>query len=418
MKDEAKILFISGSIGLGHVTRDLAIVEELRARRPGWRVVWLAADPARGVLREAGEELAPECRQFTGETDLVEELGGEYSLPLTQPTAWLKSPRLWRSFFRLWRHQRRNVAIFQKLTRREGFDLAIGDEAYEIMLELARRPALKPRRLAMLFDFVGIDAVSRSLWERVTVQMASWYGERLVRRLPRMFDLTLMIGEEEDVEDKPFGWRQANRRELARSMVKFVGYALPFKPAEFQDRVRLKQQLGYGTEPFIICSIGGTAVGAALLQLCGRAYPLLKKKIPHLRMVAVCGPRISPEELQLPVEIERRGYVHRLYEHLAACDLAIVQGGGTTTLELTALRRPFLYFPLADHFEQRLHVAKRIERHGAGVKLEFASTTPECLAAEVLAHIGEEAGYPPIRSDGAARAADLLVDLMAVKAER
>jgi hypothetical protein len=41
-----------------------------------------------------------------------------------------------------------------------------------------------------------------------------------------------------------------------------------------------------------------------------------------------------------------------LYRHLAACDLAIVHGGLTTCMELTAARRPFVYVPLRHHFEQ------------------------------------------------------------------
>jgi hypothetical protein len=51
-----------------------------------------------------------------------------------------------------------------------------------------------------------------------------------------------------------------------------------------------------------------------------------------------------------------------LHLHLAACDLAVVQGGLTTTMELTASRRPFPYFPLARHFEQNGHVRYRPER--------------------------------------------------------
>jgi len=43
--------------------------------------------------------------------------------------------------------------------------------------------------------------------------------------------------------------------------------------------------------------------------------------------------------------------------HLAAWDLAIVQSGLTTAMELTANRRPFLYFPLKHHFEQNYYVA-------------------------------------------------------------
>jgi UDP-N-acetylglucosamine:LPS N-acetylglucosamine transferase len=110
--------------------------------------------------------------------------------------------------------------------------------------------------------------------------------------------------------------------------------------------------------------------------------------------------------------VERRGYVPRLHEHFAACDLAIVQGGGTTTLELTALRRPFIYFPLEGHFEQQRHVARRLERHGAGVKLQCRKTTPKSLTAAVLANIGREVRYPPVATDGARKAAELLCGLM------
>lgn len=54
-----KVLYVSGNIGLGHVTRDLAVADALRARNPDVRISWLAAEPALTVLREAGEDLHP-----------------------------------------------------------------------------------------------------------------------------------------------------------------------------------------------------------------------------------------------------------------------------------------------------------------------------------------------------------------------
>ena len=83
-------------------------------------------------------------------------------------------------------------------------------------------------------------------------------------------------------------------------------------------------------------------------------------------MIVVAGPRIDPATLPQADGLEVRPYVHDLYRHLAACDLAVVQGGLTTAMELTANRRPFIYFPLEHHFEQNLHVRHRLERYGAG----------------------------------------------------
>jgi predicted glycosyltransferase len=69
-------------------------------------------------------------------------------------------------------------------------------------------------------------------------------------------------------------------------------------------------------------------------------------------MIVVAGPRIDPRPLRAPEGVEIHAYVPDLYRHLAVRDLAVVQGGLTTTMELVASNRPFLYFPLGHHFEQ------------------------------------------------------------------
>jgi predicted glycosyltransferase len=55
-----KALFISGSLGLGHVGRDLEIAGALRKLRPEVEVSWMAESPASNMLQKAGEKLLPE----------------------------------------------------------------------------------------------------------------------------------------------------------------------------------------------------------------------------------------------------------------------------------------------------------------------------------------------------------------------
>ena len=55
------ILFISGSLGLGHIVRDLALAGELRRQIPEEKISWLAAHPANLLLKEAGEEILPDA---------------------------------------------------------------------------------------------------------------------------------------------------------------------------------------------------------------------------------------------------------------------------------------------------------------------------------------------------------------------
>jgi predicted glycosyltransferase len=130
-------------------------------------------------------------------------------------------------------------------------------------------------------------------------------------------------------------------------------------------------------------------------------------------MVLVAGPRIDPASVPAPAGVEVRGYLPDLRRHLAACDLAVVQGGLSTTMELTAARRPFLYVPLRHHFEQQVHVPHRLANYRAGRRLDYAEAAePERLAEAVAAEIGRPVGYRPVETDGAARAARLLADLL------
>jgi UDP-N-acetylglucosamine:LPS N-acetylglucosamine transferase len=110
--------------------------------------------------------------------------------------------------------------------------------------------------------------------------------------------------------------------------------------------------------------------------------------------------------------VEVRAFVPDLDRHLAACDLALVQGGLTTCMELTAAGTPFLYFPLKNHFEQNFHVAHRLDRHGAGRRMAFATATPDMIAEAMVAALQAPAGFKPVEAEGAARAARMLAELI------
>jgi predicted glycosyltransferase len=162
----------------------------------------------------------------------------------------------------------------------------------------------------------------------------------------------------------------------------------------------------------VIVTVGGSGVGEALLRRVIAAYPMAAARIPGLRMIAVAGPRIDPETLDAPAGVEVRAFVPNLYRHLVACDLAVVQGGLTTTMELTAARRPFLYFPLANHFEQNRHVRHRLERYGAGRAMDYVTADPDAIAAAMAEEIDRPITYLPVEADGARRAAELIAPLL------
>jgi len=159
-------------------------------------------------------------------------------------------------------------------------------------------------------------------------------------------------------------------------------------------------------------TVGGSGVGEHLLRRVASSFEIAKRDIPELRMIIVAGPRIDPDSLPKIEGLEVRPYVHNLYRHLAVCGVAIVQGGLTTSMELTASQRPFLYFPLRYHFEQNFHVRHHLDRYGAGQCMDFDLATPELIARSIADAVGKSVSYRPVERDGARQAATLLAELI------
>jgi predicted glycosyltransferase len=192
----------------------------------------------------------------------------------------------------------------------------------------------------------------------------------------------------------------------------FAGYIIGEHPHAFGSRAELRERLGYRPDERVcIVTVGGSAVGAHLIKRILQSYPIARARLPELRMIVVAGPRIDPASLHAPRGVEVHAFVPDLDRHLAACDLALVQGGLTTCMELTAAGTPFLYFPLKNHFEQNFHVAHRLDRYGAGRRMEFATSTPDMIADAMVDALRAPARFKPVESGGAARAARMLADL-------
>jgi predicted glycosyltransferase len=389
-----KILFVSGSLGLGHIVRDIEIVKELRKLRPDIKIDWIAAPPASTKLIEEGENLLPVSQQFANENIIAESTLKNNQLNLAHYI--YNSQKAWKT----------NVELFENLTEQTRYDLIIGDETYDLFAAINAKQVNKNAPFIMIFDFIGMDSTTSNPFEKLICYYFNYLWSRDL--YDSQVDLSLFIGEPEDVPDKPFGFLLPNRRTYAEKRMNFVGYIVPFKPENYENTYELKEKLGYSQKPLILCTVGGTSVGRELLELFCNSYSFFKKDI---QMVAVTGPRIDKDSLMVDSGIKVYGYVPNLFEHMAAADVVVTQGGGGTTLEVAALRKPFLYFPVEGHFEQEVHVAGRLERHGVGVRMKYSETTPEMLAELVFNLIGIETDSS-LPVDGAVKAARLINNVL------
>ncbi|MET7399011.1 alpha/beta fold hydrolase [Dactylosporangium sp. NPDC005572] len=399
---QRKVLYLSSPIGLGHARRDVAVAKALRERQPGVRIDWLAQHPVTRVLEAAGERVHPASRWLVSESAHIEDEAGEHDLHCFEALRRMDEILV------------ANFMVFHDVVRDGGYDLVVGDEAWDVDHFLHENPELKRYAYAWLTDFVG-NLPMPDGDPREALVTADYNAEMIehIARFPRVRDRAVFVGNPGDVVDASFGPGLPGIREWTAEHYSFAGYVTGFDPAALPDRAALRAGLGFGPDERVcVVTVGGSGVGGHLLRRVVAAFGPAARLVPGLRMVVVTGPRIDPAGFPARPGLEVHPFVPDLYRLLAASDLAIVQGGLSTCMELTALGRPFLYVPLRHHFEQQFHVTHRLRQYGAGRRLAYADLTPDVLAAAIAAEIGRETAYRPVETGGAAEAAALLADLL------
>ncbi|MDN5859178.1 MAG: hypothetical protein L0H84_11205 [Pseudonocardia sp.] len=356
--------------------------------------------PVTALLAEAGERVHPASALLACECAHLESEAGEHQLAAFEALRRMDEILL------------ANFHVLHDVVEAGQYDLWIADEAWELDHFLHENPELKRAAYAWLADFDGYLPMPEG-GEREAALTADYNAERIeqVTRLPRLRDRAVFVGNPDDVVPDSLGPGLPTVREWTHERYAFAGYVTGSPPPA--DRDALRAELGYHPDERVcIVTVGGSGVGGHLLRRAIQALPELGRRVPELRTVVVTGPRIDPASLTVPAGVAVRGYVPDLHRHLAACDVAVVQGGLTTAMELTAARRPFVYVPLRGHFEQNRHVRYRLERYRAGRCLLWDEATPDRLADAVASEIDRDLDYRPVETDGGTRAAGMLADLI------
>jgi pimeloyl-ACP methyl ester carboxylesterase len=387
-----KALWISSPIGLGHMLRDLAIARALRVQVPDVQIEWLAQHPVTCVLEAAGEIVHPASAEMASESAHWESEATEHDL------------HAFHAFRRMDEIFCANYMVFDDVVRDTPYDLWVGDESWEVDHFLHENPERKIAPYAFLTDVVGFLPVDPEGDPREAELTADYNAELIEHRerFPHIRDLSVFIGCLDEIPDASFGPGLPGMREWTARWFDLVPYVMPFDPRDYRDSGELRRRLGYGEGyPLLTAAVGGTAVGRDLLELVTEGFAYLRKETPDAQMVMVTGPRIDPRDLPDVDGLDKRGFLEDAFAHIAAGDAAVVQGGLSTTMELVAARRPFVYFPLAHHWEQQHFVTHRLAHYRAGSRLDYATTTPPDLAAAMATAMTRRPRYRAVPRDGA-----------------
>ncbi|MCL5292748.1 MAG: hypothetical protein M1548_09565 [Actinobacteria bacterium] len=406
-----RVTILVSSVGLGHVFRELAIVNELRRIIPDLEATWVTTHPNTIPLEELGESVHPLSSRLKP-ASLIAETSAEPAFRWDSH----KSIRRMNTLYRL------NSRVVREILASSTPNLVIADEAMELMILLELQPYIS-WSLAYITDsplpYWVNPTIASGPFSRVSDYFrcrnyvrffADWLTER---------GAAIFIGTNEDVPDLPMGPGLPKLRSWFEKTFQPVGYVINFNPntPTAAGKYSLKERLGYDPDKrVIIASVGGTAIGQELLEKVDLAADALTAATESdVEVVLVTGPRLPPEKLKLASGRSLvKSYVPRLYEHFAAADFAVVMGSLSSAVELAAVGTPFVYVPVAGHTEQEHNVAARLDRLGVGQKMSFMEMGPNRLASAFRKALNHQAQPPKVALplDGARRAAEILASVL------
>ena len=201
-----------------------------------------------------------------------------------------------------------------------------------------------------------------------------------------------MVGDEEDVLDREFGPDLPEHAAVGARALPLLRLHLPLRPrARIATAPRCGAQLGYrDDERVILVSVGGTGWDATCSASARRRSPLVAAQMPDTRMVLVGGSPARPRGAA-------GGPAHRG---------AAVRAGSLTSTTPPSIspscraaspprwswrpsRRRSSTSRCAITSSSSYHVARRLDRLGAGVRMDYDRTSPEALGAAMLDHLGK-----------------------------
>ena len=289
--------FFSSPIGLGHVTRDIAIVNNLK----DIPINFVTGSGAAKILKK-----------------LEFKVNDVYSPPsfsvkngaLNNQTKWL---------WNYYQYYKNCKNISEKILKKNNLNLIISDEDFASLT------------VAQNLEIPNI-LITDVLETKFTKGIASFIERKMNKSMMNIVKNcdVVIIPEEGDNQDN----------------IKRVG---PIVRKINCSREELRGKFSFNKITIVI-SIGGTDAGLFLID---KAIKAILKINQNIEIVVVSGPAVNKKFLN----VKNLGFVDNLHELIFASDLVISLAGKSTIDEAKAYGTPAIFIPIKGHFEQE-HNAK------------------------------------------------------------
>jgi UDP-N-acetylglucosamine--N-acetylmuramyl-(pentapeptide) pyrophosphoryl-undecaprenol N-acetylglucosamine transferase len=322
----ARIIFFTSPIGLGHASRDIAVAEKLYKLGKGKENIHFVTGQHAYELISSRGYLA---------YDLYEpEKFSIQSGELRHPFKWLLK------YF--WYYRKcKGIAkeILESHENKSRSDLIVSDE-----------------------DFASIVMAEKIGYKRILITDITethFVNGKFASMIEKMMNKSMqkMINKCDYVIIPDFGVDLGN--------VIHVG---PIVRDVSADRKTLRNGFGFNKQTVLV-SVGGTDAGQYLIEKTIEAYKKLRKKF-DIDLLIVPGPSINLTGYRNE-GIRILGFVNNLHEYIYASDLIISLAGRSTMDESMAYGIPGIFIPIKNHFEQEEGAKRFGYKHDDIFRLEY-----------------------------------------------
>lgn len=284
--------FFCSPIGLGHVTRDIAIASNL-------------------------ESLSANFVTGSGAAKILKKINWKVDDVYSPPSFIIENGSLKNSTRWLWNYYKyykdcKNIS--QTILQRSNPNLVVSDE------DFASLTVAQERKIPTVL-------ITDILETRFTKGLASIIEKKMNKSMNEIIKRcnAVILPENGDSNEN----------------IKRVG---PIVRETKHTREELRERFGFEKKTIVI-SIGGTDAGLFLIQ---KAIDAVSKINQDLEIVLVSGPSIDKKF----ENVRNFGFVENLHELIFAADLVISLAGKSTIDEARAYGTPGIFIPIRGHFEQ------------------------------------------------------------------
>ena len=284
--------FFSSPIGLGHITRDIAIANNFENISTNF----VTGSGAAKILKNLDLK--------------VQDVYNPPSFIVENGT--LKSPAKW--LWNYYQYYKECKKISQRILQEDNPNLVISDEDFA-SLSIAQN---------MRIPTVLITDVLETHFTKGLVSFIEKKMNKSMHEIIKKCDIVILPENGDDQDN-----------------IKRVG---PIVRQTNFSREELRKKFSFEKKTIVI-SIGGTDAGLFLIE---KALDHISKINQDIEVILVSGPAVNRKF----ENVRNLGFVNNLHELIYAADLLISLAGKSTIDEANAYGTPGIFIPIKDHFEQ------------------------------------------------------------------